>query len=88
MVAYHEEENTGKKAILLLMAPFIGLFYVIALPFISIATLAAMVGRKLAGLLFSLLGNLVSFSWRPGEAYLGGKKKKTDRKKGEYPNDS
>ncbi len=85
MVAYHEEDNVGKKAMMLLAAPFIGLFYVIALPFISIATMAALVARKLGGLIFRLLGNLVSFSWRPGEAYLGGKKKK-DRKKGKYPN--
>ncbi len=87
MVAYNEEDNVGKKAAMLLMAPFIGLFYVIALPFISIATMAALVGRKLVGGLFNLLGNLVSFSWRPGEAYLGGKKKK-DANKRKFHNDS
>ncbi len=87
MVAYNEEDNVGKKAAMLLMAPFIGLFYVIALPFISIATMVALVGRKLGGAIFNLLGNLVSFSWRPGEAYLGGKKKKSG-KKGKYHNDS
>ncbi len=86
MVAYNEQEHVGRKAVLMLMAPFIGLFYVIALPFISIGALAAMVGRKLIGGVFNLLGNLVSFSWRPGEAYLGGKKK--GRKKGKYHNDS
>ncbi len=86
MVAIHEDDSVGKKALLLLLGPFIGLAYVIALPFVSIATMAALVARKVAGGIFNLLGNLVSFGWRPGEAYLGGKKKKG--KKGKYPDDT
>jgi len=81
MVAYNEDDSVGKKAMLLLLGPFIGLAYVIALPFVSIATMAALVARKIAGGIFNLLGNLVSFGWRPGEAYLGGKKKKETRKR-------
>jgi hypothetical protein len=81
MVAYNEDDSVGKKAILLLVGPFIGLAYVIALPFVSIATMAALVARKIAGGIFNLLGNLVSFGWRPGEAYLGGKKKKDTKKR-------
>ncbi|MEJ2684186.1 MAG: hypothetical protein P8Z71_07305 [Candidatus Sulfobium sp.] len=87
MAAYQEEESGGKKALHLLLGPFVGLAYVIALPFISIVAIAAMVGRKLLGVTFDLLGNLVSFSWRPGEAYLGGKKKKEPGRR-DYPNDS
>jgi hypothetical protein len=88
MVAYNEDDSVGKRVVLLLAAPFVGLVYVIALPFVFIATVAALVGRKLAEGIFNLLGNLVSFSWRPDEAYLGGKKKKKDRKKEDFPNDS
>ncbi len=87
MAAYDEEDSGGKKALHLLLGPFVGLAYVIALPFISIVAIAAMTGRKLLGATFDLLGNLVSFGWRPGEAYLGGKKKK-ETKKENYPNDS
>lgn len=87
MVAYNDNDSMGKKAVLLLLGPFIGLAYVIALPFLSIATMIALLARKIVGGIFNLLGNLVSFGWRPGEAYLGGKKKK-DRKKGKYPDDT
>ncbi len=80
MVAYNEQENVGKKAMLLLAAPFVGLAYVIALPFVAIATMAALVAKKAATGIFNLLGNLVEFGWRPGEAYLGGKKKKNGKK--------
>ncbi len=86
MVAYSDDDSVGKKAMLLLLGPFIGLAYVIALPFVSIATMAVLVAKKIVGGIFNLLGNLVSFGWRPGEAYLGGKKKKG--KKGKYPDDT
>jgi len=86
MVAYNDNDSMGKKAVLLLLGPFIGLAYVIALPFVSIAMMIALVARKIVGGIYNLLGNLVSFGWRPGEAYLGGKKK--DRKKGKYPDDT
>ncbi len=89
MVAYNEDDRLGKRAVLLMVAPFMGLAYVIALPFVLIATVAALVGRKAVGGIFNLMGNLVSFSWRPDEAYLAGKKKKKeDRKKEDFPNDS
>jgi hypothetical protein len=64
-------------------APFIGLLYVISLPFLFAFTFA----RELSGLaseglgrVFGLAGRSASFGWRPTEAYLGGKK---DRKKEE-----
>jgi hypothetical protein len=79
-MAAYKEESGGKMALHLLLGPFVGLAYVIALPFIVIATIAAMAGRKLVGVLFDLMGTLVSFSWRPGEAYLGGKHKKEAKK--------
>jgi len=60
-------------------APFIGLFYVITLPFLFVGTFA----KELAGLAADALaratgeaGRTVSFGWRPTEAYLGGRKDK------------
>jgi hypothetical protein len=62
--------------IVLLAGPMIGLFYVIALPFMALGTVLALVGKKVFSSMFNLLGNLVSFGWRPSEAHLAGKKKK------------
>ena len=61
--------------VMLIAGPVIGLFYVIAMPFMAVGTILAMVGGKLLSGLFNLLGNLVSFGWRPSEAHLTGKKK-------------
>jgi len=61
--------------IMLLAGPFIGLLYVICLPFIGIATIATLATRKFVGGLVNLIGKSLSFGWRPREAYLAGKKK-------------
>jgi hypothetical protein len=61
--------------IVLLAGPVIGLFYVIAMPFIAVGTIITLVGKKMFTGLFNLLGNLISFGWRPSEAHLTGKKK-------------
>ena len=62
--------------IVLLAGPVIGLIYVIALPFIAVGTVLALVGKKVLSSMFNALGNLVSFGWRPSEAHLAGKRKK------------
>ncbi len=66
---------------MLLAGPVIGLLYVILLPFIGIATVAAVAARKVIGGAFNLIGKSLSFGWRPRTAYLSGKKKK-DKKDG------
>lgn len=76
MLAYHEEKGTGKRIAALLLGPIIGLVYVISMPFIVIATIVILIGKKALSGMLSLLRSLVSFGWRPSEAYLGGKKKK------------
>ncbi len=60
-------------------APFIGLFYVITLPFLFVGTFA----KEVAGMAVDAFaratgeaGRTVSFGWRPTEAYLGGRKDK------------
>ena len=65
----------------LVAGPILGLLYAIALPFIGIATIAALIGRKVLGGVVALVGNLATFGWRPLEAHLGGKKKKRETPK-------
>jgi hypothetical protein len=81
MTAYHEADDTMRKAASLLISPLVGLAYVIALPFVSIAAAGALLMKKVLEGIFILLGNFVSFGWRPAEAYLGGRKKKGKRER-------
>jgi hypothetical protein len=59
-------------------APFIGLAYVILLPFGFIGALGyaafSLVGKGASAVL-GMAGKSTSFGWRPTEAYLAGKKK-------------
>ncbi|HEY7587086.1 MAG TPA: hypothetical protein VH866_11325 [Candidatus Deferrimicrobiaceae bacterium] len=64
-------------------APFIGLAYVIALPFVFAYTLGAELTGMAAqafGKAIGMAGRTASFGWRPVEAYLGGRKDKKDKK--------
>ncbi|MGE5174346.1 MAG: hypothetical protein ACM3MD_11030 [Betaproteobacteria bacterium] len=69
------------SAVLLLLGPVIGLFYAILMPFIGIATVATLAGRKVLGALYNLVAKSISFGWQPKNAYLSGKKKKKEEKK-------
>ncbi len=66
--------------LMLLFGPVIGLVYVIFLPFIGIAVVAAVAVRKLAEQAARLIGKTFSFGWRPKNAYLSGKKKEKKEK--------
>ncbi len=60
---------------MLLSGPVIGLVYSILMPFIGIASIATLgLGRLVMGL-HNLVVKSVSFGWKPGNAYLSGKKK-------------
>jgi hypothetical protein len=65
---YREAIKTVGKII---AAPFVGLSYIVALPF---AFMYALGTAALSGIL-TLTGKEAAFGWRPTEAYLGGKKK-------------
>lgn len=60
-------------------APFIGLGYIVMLPF----AFAYAVGTAALNGVLGLAGRSASFGWRPTEAYLAGKKKKKEEKKQE-----
>ncbi len=62
--------------LVLLLGPILGLLYVIALPFIGIATVLTVLFGKVNVALLRVFGRTVSFGWRPVESYLLGKKKK------------
>ncbi|HAM52427.1 MAG TPA: hypothetical protein DCP92_17655 [Nitrospiraceae bacterium] len=47
----------------LVAGPVLGLLYVIALPFITIGTVVATIGKKVLKGAASLADNLVSFGW-------------------------
>jgi hypothetical protein len=59
--------------------PFIGIAYVVALPFAFFAAIASAAG----GAALNAFGRTAVFGWRPTEAYLTGKKKKEEKKKEE-----
>jgi hypothetical protein len=58
-------------------APFIGIAYVVALPFAFFGA----IGSAAAGAALNAFGKTAVFGWRPTEAYLTGKKKKEESKK-------
>jgi len=68
-------------AVLLAIGPVLGLIYAVFLPFIGIGMLVAAVSGKLLGGVAEGLWKGASFSWRPTEAYLAGKKKRANPKK-------
>lgn len=76
MLTYNEEGGRGKEIAALLFGPLLGLVYFICLPVIAIATIVTLIGGKIVGGIMNQARNLVSFGWRPTEAYLAGKKKK------------
>ena len=61
-------KNTLKLAAKVAAAPFIGLLYVILIP-------VGFAGALSYSLFAGVAGKSVSFSWRPAEAYLSGRKK-------------
>jgi hypothetical protein len=68
-------------SMMLLAGPVIGLFYVLCLPFIGIATIASLATAKVVSGVLGLIGKSLSFGWRPREAYLSGKKKSKKEQK-------
>jgi hypothetical protein len=69
-------------AVMLLLGPIIGLAYVVFLPLVGIATAATLFVRKAFGGMFSVGRNIVSFGWRPSEAYLAGNRRKKGNGRG------
>ncbi len=76
MLTHTSAQSSSSSLALALAGPVIGLVYVVLLPVIGIAATAILAARRLLTGLFHATGKCVSFGWRPGSAYLSGKKKK------------
>ena len=63
---------------ILILGPLIGVAYIVFLPMVGIGTALSLIVKKTLGGLFILGKHMISFGWRPTEAYLGGKNKKKD----------
>ena len=77
-------ENAGYRRMLktlgkIVAAPFIGLAYVIALPFAFLFAL----GMAALNAALRLAHEAIAFGWRPMEAYLSGRKKRKGARKKE-----
>jgi hypothetical protein len=81
MFKYNEKLHKSNGIAAVLLGPLLGLLYFICLPFIAIGTIVSLLGRKMMVGMMNQTRNLVSFGWRPTEAYLAGKKKKKREKK-------
>jgi hypothetical protein len=68
------KENVGRNAVMLVAGPFVGLLYVVLLPFAWIAAALVIIAKQLAGGLVSRTH--ASFGWRPVESYLAGRRNK------------
>jgi hypothetical protein len=81
-IAYIREggkENAYKTIARIASAPFIGLAYVVALPFVfAYAIFSAAMGG-----LLTAVGKEAAFGWRPAESYLAGRKKEKAREEKE-----
>jgi hypothetical protein len=84
-------ENTFRTVKRMLAAPFIGLFYVLMLPFLFVYALGAELLRMSAEgfeTLLDMAGRMAFFGWRPMEAYLGGKKGRRKSKEDQVKNEA
>lgn len=69
------------SAAMLLFGLISGVLYVVFLPFIGIALIAAAALRRVVEVLVSLAGSSFSFDWRPKSAYLTWKRKEKPKEK-------
>ncbi len=69
--------------VMLLLGPFFGLLYIILFPLMGIAALSFYAMRALFKGTFDLLSRAMYFEWRPAEAYLAGRKRRSKKKKKE-----
>lgn len=68
---YVKKEGVSRTIVKIATAPFVGLAYIISLPFVfAYALFSAIMGGVLG-----MIGKEAAFGWRPAESYLAGKKK-------------
>ncbi len=80
MTAERTEHKALKGVLAVIAGPIVGLVYFLALPFITIGAVVVLIALKVSREVLNIARNLVSFGWRPTEAYLAGKKKRKVKK--------
>ncbi len=70
----------ARSGLILIAGPVLGLVFALFLPFIGIVMSLGQVGRRVADSAVGHAAQSVSFGWRPIEAYLAGRKRKTEEK--------
>jgi hypothetical protein len=70
-----------KTLIKIILAPFTGLVFFLALPIISVCLIAYTICERTYVGVRVAAGRMVYFSWRPNEAYLSGRKSKEKKVK-------
>ncbi len=69
--------------VMLLSGPLFGLLYIVFFPMIGIAALSFFTVRGIFRGAFGLLSRAMYFEWRPAEAYLAGRKRRSKKQKQE-----
>ena len=77
ITAYYEKH----PILMILLAPIGGIVFAVFLPFIGIAGVVYMIGRKLVLGLVHETSKVAIFTYRPAESYLTGKKARKEEKK-------
>jgi len=73
-------------AAMFVLAPAIGLAFVLILPCIAVVAVASAIVTRIARALADSVSTLAYFEWRPNEAYLAGKGKSESKKDNENTN--
>jgi TRAP-type mannitol/chloroaromatic compound transport system permease small subunit len=82
MKIYKEKKQNVLKLIgLIIFAPFIGLFYFLSLPIVTICMILFTIGNKTCKSLKNFIATMISFEWQPKIAYLEGKKNKKNQRR-------
>jgi hypothetical protein len=68
-----------KRVVILIIGPLIGFAYVLLLPFIVPAMVIGLIASKPLGRVGETVQRAASFSWRPTESYLSGKKGRPEK---------
>lgn len=80
-IDYIKSEESGhvfKTVTRVIAAPFIGMAYIVMLPFAFVYALVRAIGESA----YEFVGRELSLGWRPVEAYLMGRKGKREKGKG------
>ena len=83
-VSHYETKNGTSLCsvfIKIITAPFLGLIFFLALPVISACLITYTLCERIYYALRTATSRMLYFAWRPGEAYLSGRKRNVNKNK-------